>query len=302
MRRRVRERAERARARGLVLADRLLRAGLERLHDTGPVLVPEFRLDTRARWGWNGRPSAPLASILAARDPEYAEAVAGVCGLLDWARSIPADSGAAGGPCWENSYWGTLDALMQCWALRTRNPALYLEVGSGYSTTFARRAIDDFGLRTRIVSIDPRPRADVDRLCDEVVRAGLQDADPGLFDRLGPGDMLLVDGSHVALMNSDATVFFLDLLPRIAPGVLVGIDDVFLPWDYPPQWTGRGYGEQYLLGAFLLGGAEQWRVRFPGWWLVECSRHAPRFEELWPVVENRFGRHAGSFWLERAAE
>jgi hypothetical protein len=120
-----------------------------------------------------------------------------------------------------------------------------------------------------------------------------------LFDRLGAGDVLFMDGSHVALMGSDATVFFLEILPRLKRGVLVGIDDIFLPWDYPPTWTGRVYGEQYLLAALLLGGAAGWRVRFPGWWLVEESELAARFELLWPVVENRFGRHAGSFWLER---
>ncbi len=108
-----------------------------------------------------------------------------------------------------------------------------------------------------------------------------------------------MDGSHVALMNSDATVFLLELLPRLDRGVLVGIDDVFLPWDYPPTWTRRLYGEQYLLAAFLLGGAAGYTVRFPGWWIVECSELAAHFRALWPVVENRFGRHATSFWLER---
>lgn len=59
---------------------------------------------------------------------------------------------------------------MRCTALAAGNPATYLEVGSGNSTRFARRAITVHGLRTRIVSIDPEPRAVVDELCDEVVR------------------------------------------------------------------------------------------------------------------------------------
>jgi hypothetical protein len=100
-------------------------------------------------------------------------------------------------------------------------------------------------------------------------------------------------------MNCDATVFFLEVLPRLPTGVLVGVDDVFLPWDYPPTWIRRIYGEQYLLASYLLGGASGFAVRFPGWWLVECSPLAKRFDPLWAVVENRFGRHAGSFWLER---
>jgi Methyltransferase domain len=280
------------------LADRLLRRGLERLSGSGPVFVPEFPLGLSARWGWDGRPSLqPVARLL--EEGRYEGEVDAVCELLEWARTIPRAQQQPGDPCWENSYWGTIDALMQCAALRARDPALYLEIGSGYSTLFARRAITDFGLRTRIVSIDPHPRADVDARCDEIIRRPMEDVEHELFDRLGPDDVLFMDGSHVALMGSDATVFFLEVLPRLAPGVLVGIDDIFLPWDYPPSWTGRIYGEQYLLAALLLGGAQGWSVRFPGWWLVEESELAARFEPLWPLVENRFGRHAASFWLER---
>jgi hypothetical protein len=220
-------------------------------------------------------------------------------GLADWAQTIPRVQGQPGEPCWENDWWGTIDALVQCAALKRRNPALYVEVGSGFSTLFARRAIRDFGLRTRIVSVDPRPRADVEASCDEAIRAPLEELDLALFDRLAAGDILLIDGSHTALMNSDATVLFLEVLPRLQAGVLVGIDDVFLPWDYPPTWEGRVYGEQYLLAAFLLGGGDGFRVYFPGWWLIESSPHASRLEPLWPIVENRFGRHAMSFWLER---
>jgi hypothetical protein len=281
---------------GRDLADRVLRRALERLRG-GSVFVPEYRLSPRARWGWDGAPIlTPVAERL--ERGSYEPGVAAVTELVDWARQIPRVSARPGQPCWENDWWGTLDALYQCAALRARNPALYIEVGSGYSTLFARRAITDFGLRTRIVSIDPAPRADVDRCCDEVVRAPLQDLPAALFERVRAGDVVLIDGSHVAMMNSDATVFFLSILPSLPAGVLVGIDDVFLPWDYPPSWTGRMYGEQYLLAALLLGGGEGFEVRFPAWWLVESSPYADRFEELWPVIENRFGRHATSFWFE----
>ena len=282
-------------------AEKLLRRGLERLSGSGPALIPEYPLDLRPRWGWDGRmPLRPIEALLAAQSEGYLEALEGALELADWARTIPHTDPSPGEPCWENDYWGTIDALVQCWALRRRDPPLYVEVGSGYSTLFARRAIADFGLRTKIVSIDPAPRADVDGCCDEVIRRPLESSVPEVLKRISGEDILLVDGSHVALMNTDATVFFLELLPALPSGVLVGIDDVFLPWDYPPTWTRRLYGEQYLLAAFLLGGAAGFTVRFPGWWIVECSSLADRLEAVWPVVENRFGRHATSFWLERS--
>jgi hypothetical protein len=281
------------------MVEKLLRRALERATGSSPVLVPEYPMRLRARWGWGADPLGPMAAWLAAREPDYEQSVADAADLADWATDVARTGAGPGQPQWENDYWGTVDALMQCAALKRRDPGLYLEVGSGWSTLFARRAITDFGLRTRIVSIDPDPRADVDAVCDEVVRAPFEDAGLAAFERLGAGDVVLMDGSHTALMNSDATVFLLEVLPRVPAGVLVGIDDVFLPDDYPPTWVSRIYGEQYVLAAFLLGGAHGWTVRFPGWWLTGHSGLGARFDALWPTVENRFGRHGGSFWLER---
>jgi methyltransferase family protein len=281
-------------------ADRLLRRALERVTGSAPVLVPEYPLDLRARWGWGQPAMAAVEALLAAKVESYEQLVADVAALREWAHQIPRQQSRAGEPCWFNDYWGTIDAVVQCAMLSRRNPALYLEIGSGYSTLFARRVIDDFGLSTKIVAIDPAPRAEVGDLCDELIRRPLQDVADWAFDDLRAGDVVLFDGSHVALMNSDATVFLLEVLPRLPSGVMVGIDDIFLPSDYPPSWAGRAYGEQYLLAALLLGGGGGWGVRFPAWWLVECSPLADEFAGLWPIVENRFGRHAGSFWLERA--
>lgn len=281
-------------------ADRLLRRGLERLHGSSPALVPEYPLELSSRWGWHGRPAlAELETRLAADRGAYGEMIELACAMGDWARSIPRRTPDPGAPAWENDWWGTVDALIQCGELRRRDPALYLEIGSGHSTLFARRAIADFGLRTRLVAIDPEPRAEVGAACDELIRAPLQTVAEEVPERVGPGDIVLLDGSHVALMGTDATVFLLELLPLLAPGVLVGIHDVFLPWDYPPQWTGRIYGEQYLLAAFLLGGAAGFEVRFPAWWVCHQPELAGRLDPVWPVVENRFGRFGTSLWLER---
>ena len=82
-----------------------------------------------------------------------------------------ADGAAAGEPTWVNGWLPGLDSAALYTILARTDPALYLEVGSGNSTKFARRAIEDHGLRTRLVSIDPQPRAEIDALCDEVVRS-----------------------------------------------------------------------------------------------------------------------------------
>src|ERR1035438_7582905 len=135
-------------------------------------------------------------------------------------------------PCWVNKWLSGLDTFALYGFVATCNPAVYIEVGSGFSTKVVRRAIRDMGLATRLVSIAPSPRAEIDRLCDEVIRQPLEACDLSLFDRLGSGDIFFMDGSHRSFMNSDVTVFFLEILPRLQPGVLVHIHDIFLPLDY----------------------------------------------------------------------
>jgi hypothetical protein len=120
-----------------------------------------------------------------------------------------------------------------------------------HSTKFARRAIRDHGLPTRIVSIDPDPRDEIDALCDTAIRESLEQIDLNVVDELERGDIVFIDGSHHCFMNSDVTVFFLDILPRLKPGTLVQFHDLMLPYDYPLEWIERYYSEQYLLAAYL---------------------------------------------------
>jgi hypothetical protein len=47
---------------------------------------------------------------------------------------------------------------------------------------------------------------------------------------------------------------FLEVIPRLTPGLLIHVHDVFLPEAYPEPWVTRDlrfYTEQYLLQAFL---------------------------------------------------
>jgi hypothetical protein len=44
-----------------------------------------------------------------------------------------------------------------------------------------------------------------------------------------------------------------EVLPRLAPGVVIQIHDIFLPWDYAQRWVlgGRAWNEQYAVRSFL---------------------------------------------------
>jgi hypothetical protein len=185
-----------------------------------------------------------------------------------------------------------------------RKAALLLEVGSGYSTKVARRAIRDHRLSTKIISIDPHPRAEIDQLCDEVLRQPLETCDLSVVDRLGPGDIFFLDGSHRSFMNSDVTVFFLEILPRLKPGVLVHLHDIFLPLDYEPWWLCRFYphrywSEQYLLAASLLAGHSGYEVILPNSYIGITPRLANLLDAFWkgPQLAG-VSRKGSSFWMQ----
>jgi hypothetical protein len=73
-------------------------------------------------------------------------------------------------PYWNNGFFEGADARA-AYALTThRKPGRIVEVGGGNSTNFFRQVIRDHGLTTRLVSIDPYPRAEISAVSDEVIR------------------------------------------------------------------------------------------------------------------------------------
>ena len=154
----------------------------------------------------------------------------------------------------------------------------------------------DGALQTHITSIDPAPRAEIDAICDLVIRAPLEQASLEVFDGLAPGDVVFMDGSHRVFMNNDVAAFFLEDLPNLPAGVLVGIHDIYLPFDYPADIADRYYSEQYMLAAYLLGGPPVKLVLPAHLVFTTLPEHiaavweAPAFRGVEP--------HGVAFWLE----
>jgi hypothetical protein len=235
------------------LADALLK-GAGRLTDCTYLALeyPPAAEDT-PRFGWGKPAHARLTEILAAGDAQYADVLREFLAFEEDLLRIGNEPTAID-PGWiQHPPWMLgLDGVSLYGFVRSRRPSRYLEIGSGNSTKFVARARRDGHLDMAITSIDPHPRAEIDQLCDRIIRAPLERADLTVFEALEPGDVVFFDGSHRAFMNSDAVVFFVEVLPSLPPGVLVGVHDIFLPWDYPPQWGARYYSEQYLLACYLL--------------------------------------------------
>jgi hypothetical protein len=178
------------------------------------------------------------------------------------------------------------------------NPRCYIEIGSGNSTKFARCAINSHRLRTKIISIDPQPRADVNGICDTIVRKALEDVDLSLFDQLERGDIIFLDGSHMVFENSDVTVFFLDILPNLSAGIWVQIHDITWPVDYGPEVAERFFSEQYLLAAYLLGGGNGLKIELANHFVWHDSS---LIEEMKPIFNHprmcEVKEIGASFWF-----
>jgi hypothetical protein len=271
---------------------------LLRIVRTRQVILLEYPVDSRPRWGQGQPPHPELYSLLAEHRESYAQHLHSFLALRAALARIPLHAGRdPAEPAWVNGYFPCLDATALYGLLVQGNPARYFEIGSGYSTRFARRAIRDHRLRTRVTSVDPHPRAEIDALADEIVRRPLETLGLTVLDALQPGDILFFDGSHRCLMNSDATVFFLEILPRLSPGVKVHIHDIWLPSDYPAHYIRCYYSEQYLLAAYLLARDSNLNVLLPNAFIDQQPALSSILTPLWQDIG--IARAGGcSFWLE----
>ena len=157
-------------------------------------------------------------------------------------------------PHWDQAWFPRLDAAAAYALVRRFAPARIVEVGAGHSTRFFARAAADGALETRILAIDPAPRATLSALSVELRRTTVHEAGDAPFTGLGPGDIVSIDSSHILMPGSDVDVLLCRVLPRLPAGVFVHVHDIFLPDDYPPAWEWRGYSEQLGVQPLLFGG------------------------------------------------
>jgi len=204
-------------------------------------------------------------------------------------------------PAWAGTAYGMLDALFLMHFVQTLKPKTFFEIGSGISTAFAHHAANSISHDMRMVSIDPEPRAAIDAICDEVIRMPLESCDTSVFESLEPNDIVFLDGSHRSFMNSDVTVFFIEVLPKLKPGVVVHIHDISLPYDYPPMFRDWYWNEQYVLAVYLMGHMKRINVLAPTAYISQD----PAFDDLMTVPFVDFGpnnaadqwRGGGAFWF-----
>jgi hypothetical protein len=192
--------------------------------------------------------------------------------------------------------------------LRYFKPRHVIEIGSGNSSLVIAAALllnakDSAAAEYTI--IDPYPRPIIKRglpggtqLVNQ--RAELLDVD--FFERLSENDVLFVDSGHTVRIGGDVNYLILDVLPRLAPGVIVHFHDISLPSEYPKVYATNSrfrmfWTEAYLLQAFLCFN-DRFEVLLAMSYLT-----ADRKEELFaafPLYDP--AKHlltSGSFWIRR---
>jgi hypothetical protein len=208
--------------------------------------------------------------------------------LLTYIQEFDRDLRGRGFDVW-NKLYKAGDAEVLYALLRHLRPKQVLEIGSGNSTVIAGAAMAANrrdGSPGDLVAVDPTPTVALDTRPTQRKEGGAAgwwlDEVPGRetpiegltrvervdcrelpfdrFEALQAGDVLFIDTTHIVKLNSEVNWLFLEVLPRLAPGVWVHLHDIHLPYEYPlyyPLLAGF-LTEQYLLQAFLTGSA--WRV------------------------------------------
>ena len=202
-------------------------------------------------------------------------------------------------------YYGTdvfsfQDAVMLYALLRHYRPRRVIEVGSGFSSASMLDVDERFlGQSVQFTFIEPYP----DRLLELIRPAArerhqslvkpVQDIPLDTFDELSANDILFIDSTHVGKVGSDVLFLLSEGLPRLKPGVLVHLHDIFWPFEYPEFWfaEGRAWNEAYLVRAFL-----QFNDRFVILLFNDYLRihHAQAVRDTFPLARERSG---ASLWL-----
>ena len=202
----------------------------------------------------------------------------------------------------QNSQFSWLDSRALFVIMRALAPKRVIEVGSGYSSLLMADVNRRFlGGVSEIQCVEPYPRAFLKRGVPGLTRVTVervQSVPLSAFEALEADDILFIDSSHVGKTGSDVNYLFFEVLPRLRPGVVIHVHDIFLPEDYLQDWAindNRSWNEQYLLRALLMySGA--FKPMF-GCYYAWLTHQAAVIKAL--DLPSGAGFGGGSFWLVR---
>jgi hypothetical protein len=123
-----------------------------------------------------------------------------------------------------------------------------------------------------------------------LIESPVQAVDFEVFDLLDAGDLFFIDSSHSIAPGGDVLYLFLEILPRLKPGVIVHVHDINFPYNYKRDIlkTYIQSGETALLQAYLTDNS---RVRVV-FCLSQLHYEAPdQMKEIFPEYEPQFAEN-----------
>jgi predicted O-methyltransferase YrrM len=208
----------------------------------------------------------------------------------------------------------SLDSMLLYFMIRDIKPKNYIEIGSGFSTymcTLAARKNENTGSYIGITCIDPFPQENLYKIPNiKIIKEEIQNIDQCFFDQLNKGDILFIDSTHIVKIDGDVPYLYLEIIPRLANGVIVHIHDIHFPYNipYPPQYYIFGnkrpvfWNEAMLLQAFLAYN-DSYRIMMSLPLLRyfcegTLKEHIRNYQALDP---NHAYTHNGSIWIEKCS-
>ena len=220
-------------------------------------------------------------------------------------RLLPSDSSLSdGGYYIHNGSFESVDGEVLYCMIRKFRPRRYVEVGAGASTLLTRQALlrnREEGSPCEFVCIEPYPSPRVRKAVagfGDLVDKPLEEVGLEVFTKLRSNDILFIDSTHVVRIGGDVIYEILEILPRLSPGVVVHLHDIFLPAHYPRNWVlkeKRFWTEQYLFQAFLAFNSA-FEVLWGGSYMH--LMHADQLAVSFPSYHERTTL-PGSFWIRR---
>jgi predicted O-methyltransferase YrrM len=188
--------------------------------------------------------------------------------------------------------------------IRLKKPARLFEIGSGFSTLMARKAIiknmeEIPGYQCKHLCIEPYEAPWLEAVGVTVIRQKVEEVGTSVFSELASGDLLFIDSSHMIRPQGDVLFEYLELLPSLKTGVIVHVHDIFSPKDYLKEWVVddvKFWNEQYLLEAFLTCNRD-WKVI--GALNYLHHNHYDLLRSKCPFLTR--DREPGSFYIEKVA-
>ena len=161
--------------------------------------------------------------------------------------------------------YGEIEARLLHCMVRYLKPRRVIEVGAGVSTYYTLNALrvnDGEGhIPGEMACIDPYPSVKISELANQgrikLYAKEVQDVEINTFRDLEENDLLFIDSSHVAKIDSDVNWLYLEVFPNLNKGVVIHIHDICFPYltvmpEHPLFEQSLLWNETALVKAFMM--------------------------------------------------